>query len=425
MVKINISTKDEELVVNLVNEIIELSEPKVAGLQFKDENFFKSQDRLYILGEIIKISKLKENNSLKRRFIQNTIIRYKNYKKKSYSNFKKGLKNVINNYYKKESVQYKILFPINIEYEWIKELKIDSFNDTKIEIHDYNYMKNNYLNKNEKELEKYYGLLPSMKQGFSYFILIIYGRDVQSSFDQANSTIELFRGLLNLRERAGRVTLQFGTSQGHPLSDYGPAKKMTVFDSENNYITYYFRNVHDEHDKISSPFKEDWKEKIELLRDFINRFESYKRSNLKRLIEQMILFYNFALDETEPHFSFLYFWQILENIFKENKNEKFDKIAKRIKNMYKNNTITSLKIDILFRKRNNFVHKGEFKYIENEDVSQIKHIVDSVMIQLIYNLSEYKNKHDLIYFFDNVDLDLDVIDKKITALKRIRKLQTV
>jgi hypothetical protein len=138
----------------------------------------------------------------------------------------------------------------------------------------------------------------------------------------------------------------------------------------------------------------------------------------------MIRYYNFALDETEPHFTFLYFWQILENIFKENETEKFEKIIKRIKNMYKNKTIPSIKIDILFRKRNKLVHRGESKYIEFEDVIQIKHIVDSTLLQLIYNLNEYKSKHELIYFFDNIDLDFKVIDKKITALKRIKKLRT-
>jgi hypothetical protein len=198
---------------------------------------------------------------------------------------------------------------------------------------------------------------------------------------------------------------------------------MLVFDSKNNFLTYYFRNVHDKHEIISSPFEKDWGDKIDRIRELLNRFENSTNSKVKNLIEQLIHFYNLALDETEPNFRFLYFWQILENIFRESEDDKFDKIIKRSKNMSKNDRIVSKKIDILFRKRNKLVHDGDNKYIENEDVNQIKYIVDSTILGLVYNFEQYKTKYDLIYYFDNVDLKLDVIDEKIKSLQRIKQLR--
>jgi hypothetical protein len=289
MVNIDISKKDEELVIKLVNEIIDSSEPNVSGLEFNNQNYFKSLDRLYVLGEILKISRLKENNSQKRGFIRDTILRYKNYKNKNYSYFKRGLKSTINNYFDKKPIQYKILFPMNINYEWIRELEINKFNNTLMEIHSYDYVKKNYFEKNKEKLEKQYNLLKQMNQKFSYFIIIVYDRGTNSAFKQADSTIELFRGLLNLEEKAGRVTLQFGTSQGNPFSKYGPAKDMIVFDSKNKYIARYFRTVHEKHEKIASPFKKDWSAKIDRFEEFINLFVSYQRSKFKIFIERMCL----------------------------------------------------------------------------------------------------------------------------------------
>jgi hypothetical protein len=296
-------------------------------------------------------------------------------------------------------------------------------NNIQIELHDYDYISDNFLQANKDELEKYDNALASMKEGFSYFIVIVYGKDVHSSFEQANSMIELYRGFINLRDSGGRITWQFGTSQGNPFSKYGPSKKMLVFDSKNNFLAYYFRNVHDRHEIISSPFKKDWGDEIDRIRELFNRFENSTNLKFKNLIEQLIHSYNLALDETEPHFRFLYFWQILENIFRESGDDKFDKIIKRIKNMSKNDKNVSIIIDILFSKRNKLVHDGDTKYIEDEDVSQIKNIVDSTILGLVYNFEQYKTKHDLIYYFNNVDLKLDVIDEKIKSLQRIKQLR--
>ena len=56
-------------------------------------------------------------------------------------------------------------------------------------------------------------------------------------------------------------------------------------------------------------------------------------------------------------------------------------------------------------------------------MSQIKNIVDAVILGLVYNFKEYKTKQDLIYFFDNVDLNLNIIDEKINLLQRIKLLR--
>jgi len=423
MVKIIVSTKDEDFVMNLVNEIISLSELNEPGLKYKNQNIFKSINRLYVLGETLNITKLEINNSLKRGFINKAIIKYKNYKNKNYSYFKRGLQTIVENYYNKKEVKYKILFPMNIDYDWIKELKVDKLNNFQIELHDYCYINDKYLQNNKDELKKFYDIITSMKKGFSYFIVIVYGRDPQSSFNQANSVIEFYRGLINLKDSGGRKIWQFGTFQGVPFSKYGPSKKMLVFDSKNKLLTYYFRDIHERHDQISAPFEKDWMAEINGIRELFNKFKNCADTKFKNLIEQLIHSYNLALDETEPHFKFLYFWQILENIFRENANEKYDNITKRIKNMYKNDKTESKIIDTLFRKRNKIVHDGDIRHIELEDVNQIKKIVDFVLLGLVYNIDEYKTKQDLIYYFDNVDLKLEVIDEKIKALQRITQLR--
>ena len=423
MVNINISTKDEDSVMSLVDELISLSEPNEFELVYKNQNRFESNDRLYILGEIINITKLEINNSHKRGFIKTAIKKYKNYKKKNYSYFKRGLKTIVTNYYKKKAIKYKILFPMNIDYNWIKILEVIKFNNIQMELHDYDYISDNFLQNNKDEIEKYGDVLTSMKEGYSYFIVILYGRDVHSSFEQANSMIELYRGFINLIDNGGRITWQYGTSQGNPFSKYGPSKNMLVFDSKNNFIAYYFRTVHNKHEIISSPFEKNGRDEIDKIRELLNRYENSSNFKLKNLIEQLIHSYNLALDETEPNFRFLFFWQILENIFRESEDDKFDKITKRIKNMSKNDRNVSKIIDILFIKRNKLVHDGDNKYIENEDVHQIKHIVDSILLNFVYNFEQYKTKYDLIYYFDNVDLKLDVIDEKIKSLQRIKQLR--
>lgn len=109
-------------------------------------------------------------------------------------------------------------------------------NNIKITLHNYEYIKEKYLEDNTDEIEKYNNVLTSMKKGYSYFVLIVYGRSIKSSFDKADSVVELFRGLINLIDNAGSIPMQFGRSQGNPYSKYGPSRNILVFNADNKLI---------------------------------------------------------------------------------------------------------------------------------------------------------------------------------------------
>lgn len=424
MVVIRISSDNDTLVMKLVEEILTFSDPTDDGLLFHGQDIFAVDDRLYVLGDLLSINKVKINNDLKRGFIREAINRFKDNNVHNYSYFKRALKNVVKGYFDKEVVKYEILFSTNIEFDWIENIELKDFNNLQMTLQGYQHVKDNYLDKNKEELEKKPIDLDSFDEDFSYFILDVYDRDANSAFNRANCSMELFRGFFNISEKGGKVTWQFGTSQGDPFSDYGPSKDMLVFNEKQEFLEYYFRVVPSKHEIKASPFLKDWDEKLKITMELIERFDKANVCEFKDLIGRMIRSYNLALDQTESHFQFLHLWQIIENIFKENSNEKFGAIISRIKNMCGNDELYSKIINILFKKRNMFVHDGDITYIESSDVTQIKNIVDSTLIQLIYNLEEYKTKKDLIYFFDNVDLSFEKIDQKINALERIKKLRT-
>lgn len=133
-----------------------------------------------------------------------------------------------------------------------------------------------------------------------------------------------------------------------------------------------------------------------------------------------MLLYNLALDDVDNHDIYLHLWQIMESIYSDG-NSTFDLIKKRIKRYFKNNDELSYLINICIEKRNILVHKGTTDHIEQDDVDNLKLLVDSSFIFLIFNENKFRNTEELIYFYDNLGSSNKRIKRKINILNLLIK----
>jgi len=229
---------------------------------------------------------------------------------------------------------------------------------------------------------------------------------------------EIMRALINFTLMYGRVTRHIGPPS--PLSPIGPPRNIWIFNDSNEYVDIYYCLLNDRHYRDFRPIAN----RLQYLNGIyknVKKYNSLQRSKLFNKISNCFIIYNLALDNVEKHHSLLYFWQILEHIYSV-RGDDYDTLKKRIKNFFKNNDKLSYIIEICCEKRNKLVHSGETNHIGEEDINNIKQLVDASLNVLLYTADKYKNIPELIYFYDNLTSDKSSLKRKISILRRIDNL---
>jgi len=412
MVFIEIKPKNEIKILDFVNKSITYLDPQPKKL-LKGENIFKFQDIIYLLVDLININKEK-NTRIKRALISNSIVQYRNNKGTSILDFKTHLTNESNNYYSKPLKKFIIIFPMNIDNNWFTRKRI-TLNGNTILVRDLSYVNKQYIAKNPSFLKQQPEISQAFHYDFTYFIISVSARDYEIALRTGNKTCELLRAIINFGTKLGSFSM---FPSGEPETDYGPSSIMPIFDDKKKYVTHYNRPVHKKHERARSPIS-DKKIRLKNISTFLRMYESLNEKN-KKMLSQALWLYNFALDKVEYSLMFLSLWQIIEYTVRYSSNDKFNKIKRREKNLFKDSEIVSPTIDIFQKKRNRFVHYGDFDAIEFEDTSRIKRLVDALLIFLFYDLKEFKSKRHMIYYLDNLNLKENDIDDYVSILTRIK-----
>ena len=125
------------------------------------------------------------------------------------------------------------------------------------------------------------------------------------------------------------------------------------------------------------------------------------------------MLYNSVLDNYDNKWiSCFNLWQVLEILTVYEDNLNYDDLIKRIISHLKNKDLVKDLISVFKEKRNKFVHGGDTSDFSYEDINMIKWITELLLIHLLFNAHNFKDKQGLIYYYENLNLQRSELEKK-------------
>jgi len=193
--------KNHSKIVDYANEAITLFEPNYS---LQNENIYKFQRITYVLGDLINIHGFKYNTHDKRYLIHKGLERYSKYKNKSAPSFIRAVNHEVINRYKKERVSHIIIFPINIDYRWMKKKRHLIIESSKIRFRSYNYITKNF---NFGEPNKLLDRIRTLNYTtFTYAIINQTEHHYLTAMNKAIDRLELMRAIFNFVLTYGVIT---------------------------------------------------------------------------------------------------------------------------------------------------------------------------------------------------------------------------
>ena len=199
--EITIKKKNEDKVLDFVNNAISLFEPNSTGLQ--GINIHKFNQYTYALSNLIEIIGFK-NFEDKTSLITKAIYKSNGLLLNS-EEFEKNLIDIRKEVLSKKKEIFYFVFPLEIKYKSIKKLHFTLLN-TKINVRSYDYLMKNFdlddliedahLFRDEK-------IEASLKSSISYFIIEEKVRDVHKGINSNFDKIELLRSIINFTDQYG------------------------------------------------------------------------------------------------------------------------------------------------------------------------------------------------------------------------------
>ncbi|MCZ7382751.1 MAG: hypothetical protein O8C64_14430 [Candidatus Methanoperedens sp.] len=416
--EIQIYPKDEVKVLKFVKTVGSLYDPNSTAIS-GSENIQKSDEYIYALTNLITIHGIKNFNH-KQYIIRNAIEKSKDIPQMSLDDFKISLfearKEMVSKYKKK----YYVVFPLKIRYDSIKKRQFTLL-DTKIKVSNYNYLQKNFkyeeLNNQKKYDEK---IKESLNSSRTYFIIEVREIDDFRAVQYSYEKIELLRSIINFINQYMRLHFQ---SEPEPLSLIYPSKVFFIFDANRMYLNKRTTDITFDSKEINFN-SYGLTNVIEDSEKLIKKLNSFNEGWLRKTIIQALNLHNNALDYYDKKWlSFLSFWQIFELIARcSDNNLRQDDVCKRMLSFFKEKDPYDDIIQVLKRKRNDFVHYGELDFTDN-DINMIIGIAQMALMFLINNASKIKDTRSLTFFYGNIQFSKEDIELNKSLLNYIKKIK--
>lgn len=336
----------------------------------------------------------------------------------------------------KPLVEYKLIFPLNLNFECgIPVAFLQKKKDYEIQlvpqIRDYlgtinEYANNNYprdeiLDRNEKVRK----LLRDCNQSHMHFFIVnIRARNVGFALSKALCDLGSNVGLYSFAKHYGSGMMYLSFEPFPSEISITKIQMPLVYVIENNVcndilFTYY--------EKFTTPKKISLRE-LNFITNIISLFLCMKNEKLQLLLIEAFNYYYDALRASKYSIAFLNFWNIVERLLLKRTETTLKEIIKRLKSMYpdqeptKNDTENL--IDILYEKRNLFVHESK-DTITSDDRDYMKHMVEHVIITLFNLRMKFDDIGMLEFFYQNLGKPLRIIRKEFNVLELLEKIKSV
>jgi len=207
-----------------------------------------------------------------------------------------------------------------------------------------------------------------------------------------------------------------------PLSRIHPSKFTFIFDQDKKYKTFWYTTG--EFERFTERLD---KRLLENSLNVLKTFNSLKENELKDILIESLLRYNYALDEYIHGSTFIYFWQILEYITLKHLYDITEKdVCNRVKTITMIAGVSELwrdLVDAVYKKRNYLVHEGRISDYAMDDINVIRLICQFAIDSLFYFTKKFETKEKLDFFYRNYSLNRKDFRRRKEVLRYIEKLK--
>jgi hypothetical protein len=264
------------------------------------------------------------------------------------------------------------------------------------------------------------GLTISLEADFTPMMATARGRDSHEAFRNAARAFDLFRSLLNLVPKFGRMTKRFGF-QVEPLGAILPAPVYGVFDSEGSYIEYWYSTTRHATYRRNAVAPDQ----IRAARLLAKKVTApLPRGSTASLVVGALEKYGEALDATEWRQCFLLFWQILELLTLQSKGFNAKDVTNRICALLGQDQLDADLLRVLYDTRNEFVHLGRFPAGDEEGLTEInllKYLVDRSLSVMISKVGQLQTEGTLQRFYTHATEGSATLADRARVIRHIRQ----
>lgn len=375
--------------------------------EIKTKRYFVPPKTIIGLGEFIEIfKKLKKDN------------------KSSFDDFKSELNNRINEIAKMPKEEFTLVYPLNFKFP----KKVDSeINEDKFEILSFEDFSSRFFDVRQKIQEaeanrdiqakfQFLSLKEVCNDKFSFFIIKVYARNMYFSIEYATERLLCVLGLMTFAKYRGQegITIVGRASKQSNLS----LSKVLIFKAED--FKYF-----DFNEQITS-FEEISEANIDNFFRLLQSYNEIKRLYILKILERALISYYEASIDDDIAYSFLKYWICIELCLLKSEGITENEIIKRLKSMLiEEDEYLKIRIDWLYRKRNNLVHQLNMD-ISQFDRNLIKLISESLIDFLLIYGNRFPNNVELNLFYkflqennESLSIDKKVIDSIIAFRKSL------
>ena len=200
--------------------------------------------------------------------------------------------------------------------------------------------------------------------------------------NKALDALNLLRGLWTFREKLGRVTMHLGLHPQEPVGivHLGPIHTVHQPDGSPAIDNYWYEPDYIGDRPLFEP-KKGWGE--------LEKFRSWalgqmEKLNYKQELQELLVQFANAMDQTDPNTALLQLWCILERIT-DTIGGRYDDTINRALWPYKDRALIKEQLDHLRVRRNQYVHAAKESSEMEQTVYVAKSFVEEHLRRLISN----------------------------------------
>lgn len=250
-----------------------------------------------------------------------------------------------------------------------------------------------------------------------------YARNVDFAVKKASNDLGSNIGLYLFAKLEGRSVMHLEPGPFPSEHSIAIVRMPVVYVFENEKCKHILFTFYEKISRSQDILLRDLKNIIEIL----SIIKKVKNRKLKILIIETFGYYYDALKSTKYSLAFMNFWNIIERLYLKTNEITLKEVVTRLKSTFSEditnrNDIVRL-IDVLFRKRNLYVHESK-DTITSEDRDYLKSIIEHVIFTLLNLCIEFDDIGMLEFFYQNLGKPLRIIKKEFKILKLLERLKS-
>ena len=415
---------DEEVVARYVQRLMHILTINKDG-RVQTTQHFKLDAYLRILSQTVGIRGV-EDPERKRSLIGRAAFRrLKKHRTQSLASFRQALAAEARGHLRRVPATYWILFPLQIPPTQLDRFRWFTVLGTRLTVRSWTRVRSDFdldafL---EDPLLPLAGLTISLEADFTPMMATAQGRDSHEAFREAARAFDLFRSLLNLVPKFGRMTKRWGF-QAEPLGAILPPPVYGVFDCEGAYLEYWYSTTRHANYRTNTVPPDQIRAARVLAKKLAGPVPG--RGTTAALVVGALEKYGEALDATEWRQCFLVFWQILELLTLQTDGLSIKSVTNRICALLGQDQLVRDLLRVLYDTRNALVHLGRFPAGDEEgliEINLLKYVVDRSLRAMLAQLSRVPDEYSLTKLYSHAtvnDADLARLERVIRDVRRDR-----